>query len=261
VKTSERPRDVVKTFVQLLHSRTLDVSAGVHKGYSHPDAELVRLFADPLRRNTAPSWKESGYGDRHFYTAYFRKNTANVLTKQSAHSGFVSVEWPGTPGWRTVQTPLPLFTSLYYSEKHLQNGTNSWPPAPGHKAVLNKVGTKNFPKPPYGVHWQYETTPVGDGNSYSLERITNRRALQLFAEWEALGQALSPQPQPQPLPRPLPRPHASAMPHPASPAPTAPPDRPADGRPARGAVHRRRPASVAATAAAATGLRRLRVIP
>jgi hypothetical protein len=259
VRSRDGARQVVRNFVRLLDARSLHVSAGIRKGFNHPSGELLRLFSASLRQNTEPYWRdEPRYGPRHFHTAYFRKKSARLLTRLPHDTEYVETEWPGTPGWRTVQTLLPLFTSLYYSASHLQNGDTAWPPSPGRRATLYKVDNKKYRKPPFGVKWRYDTTADMGENSYSLQRITNRKALQLFAEWEAQKLAA-------PAPQPLPLPHARTMPttppRPTPPAPPAPLYRPADGRPARGAVHRRRPASIAATATAANGLRRLRVIP
>jgi beta-lactamase superfamily II metal-dependent hydrolase len=234
------PENVVKDFVRKLDSDSVQVSAGMHQGFKHPSATLLHWFSAPLRPASAPTWAlEPGYDDRHFFTAYFEKEQADFEALDDTDGS--ELDWPADNGWRTVQTNLSLFTSIYSSPAHLQDAAKAWPPSPAKPQTLLKVGGK-YLRPPFGVMWQYRVEKTAAGKTYyRMRRRTNRDVELLFETWaeqarlEEAGVAGA----------------VPAVPAVPDPEP-APPDRPALG-PA--ALPVRRPA------APATGLRRLRVLP
>lgn len=236
----EDPREVVKTFIRRLGARSVEVSAGLRRGFNHPSAELLRMFAAHLLPQSPPIWMgERGYGDRHFYTAYFTKQQARYRRSTST-----TRRWPNSAGWRTVQTNLSLFSSVYYSRSHLGDARMAWPPSPATLVPLRSE-RYDYRMPPFGVMWQYQVTRTSTTTDFTMERYTNRDVQALFEAWDEQERLAASGAHEAGLAVPGPRP--------------APPDRPGGGgspgavRPVRRPV--RRPAAPVA------GLRRLRVLP
>ncbi|NUR31147.1 MAG: hypothetical protein HOV83_35770 [Catenulispora sp.] len=171
---------VVARFIRRLAADSVEVSAGIRKGFNHPSAELLRMFAERLQPEAPPIWiGEEGYKNRHFYTAYFTKQQATAKTSKKDKT----LEWPSTAGWRTVQSNVSLFTSVYYSRDHLKDAKKLWPPSPAERVELREV-SDDHPAPPFGVMWQYQVKRTSTGTFFDMERYTNRSVQALFAAWD-----------------------------------------------------------------------------
>ena len=236
VAPGEDAKEVVQTFIKRLDADSVEVSAGIRKGFNHPSAELLRMFAAPLKAGYPPIWTdEYGYGDRHFFTAYFTKEQAEFDTVKSA-----SKKWPNMSYWRTVQTELSLFTSVYYSPELLQDAWKAWPPSPAKRVELREPSSK-YPVPPFGVMWQYVVKHTADDTLFDMERHTNRSVQALFEAWDERERLQA---------------SGAAEAGPAVPDPRpAPPDHPGPG------VGPGVPRPVRRPAVPVAGLRRLRVLP
>jgi hypothetical protein len=167
---------VLAEFVDKINPKTTVASAGNRPREKHPSARVLRYFWERLPADGTPSWGDSDFDGRHFYTAHFVKEKfEREIIPDSDDDGDDDDEetvedWPYRDAWYTVQTGIPLFTNTYYDAAAAGQAGTVLPPEPG--VVTEMPG--DMPKQPHGVAWIIHVTP---GAVTEMIRRENRASL------------------------------------------------------------------------------------
>lgn len=157
------------TFVNHVKAQTISASAERDKGFKHPSARVIGFFW-PKLDNTKIYYKEPALApsDRHFYTAYFLRNSYTVRVGGSDQN------WPSSAHWFTIQTTANIFTNLYFVAAR-QAGV-ILPPNPGSDTKPIAAGGS---MPAVGLQWTFGIDKASSNKT--VAPVVNRALLLLAA--------------------------------------------------------------------------------